>query len=81
MQTQQTETIMELQARFLKIKNQKETNYTMQFICNNTIKVAPPGKNYEKSLESIAGFFLHASTWMPALYGRAITFLYANGQF
>lgn len=39
---------------FLKIKNQKETNYTMQFICNNRINVASQGKNYEKSLESMA---------------------------
>ena len=68
-------------SRFLKIKNQKETNYTMQFTCNNRIKVAPQGKNYEKSLELIAVFFLHTSTQMPALYGTAITFLHANGQF
>lgn len=66
---------------FLKIKNQKETNYTMQFICNNRNKIPPQGKNYLKSLESIAGFFLRTSARVPALYGRAISFLHANGRF
>lgn len=50
---------------FLKTKNQKETNYTMQFICNNRINVASQGKNYEKSLESMAGFLLRTYAWMP----------------
>lgn len=64
---------------FLKTKIRKKP--TTQFICNNRIKVAPQGKNLEKSLESTASFFLCAPTRMPALYGRANTFPHANGQF